>query len=254
MKSAQRLNGHSHQLPTRVGTVTAQLREMIVAGELDIGVRVPERELAEIFGVSRTPVRVALGILEAEGLVRGEPNRGFVVCGFNIEDTLSAFDVRGALEGLAARRAAEIGLGDAALTAFRECIDEGETIIALGQISAEDLQRWSQMNDKFHHTMIAASSLSTLEKVEEFMSRMPRVVTVRALFTDDERDNAVSRLTYAQADHERIFDAMSRGEGARAESLVREHAYMARKDLARLLGLGVVPHMRGSKVALVASP
>lgn len=241
----KRLPESTEQVTTRVESVTAKLRDMIVSGALAIGARVPERDLAEIFGVSRTPVRVALGILEAEGFVRGEPNRGFVVCGFSIEDTLSAFDVRGALEGLAARTAAERGLGDQALASFGECIEEGRTIIADGRFSSEYLERWQRMNDRFHDTLSEAANLPTLEKVREFMLRMPRVVSVRALFTDDERDNAVLRLTHSQFDHERIFDAMRRGQGARAESLVREHAHMAREDLARLLRSGVFPHMRG---------
>jgi GntR family transcriptional regulator of vanillate catabolism len=112
-------------MSTRVEAVTLQLREMIIAQELQPGSRVPERDLAEAFGVSRTPVRVALSILEAEGLVTSEPNRGFVVNGFSIEDVLSAFDVRGALEGLAARTAVERGLGDDALATLQACVAEG---------------------------------------------------------------------------------------------------------------------------------
>ena len=99
-------------MSTRVEAVTVKLREMIVAQELPAGSRVPERDLAEALGVSRTPVRVALGILEAEGLVSGVPNRGFVVSDFSIDDVLSAFDVRGALEGLAARSAVERGIDE----------------------------------------------------------------------------------------------------------------------------------------------
>lgn len=222
-------------MSTRVEAVTLKLRDMIIAGELPAGSRVPERDLAEAFGVSRTPVRVALGILEAEGLVSGEPNRGFVVCEFSLEDVLSAFDVRGVLEGLAARAAVERGIDRAALDTLQACITEGEMLVASGLCGADDMRRWSLANDSFHGTIIRSAGLGTLEKVHAFMSRMPLAAPVAILFTSDQHDDAQARMVEAHGDHVHIFEALNRGQAARAEDLMREHAYRSREHLARLL-------------------
>lgn len=222
-------------MATRVEAVTVKLREMIVSRALALGSRVPERDLADMLGVSRTPVRVALGILEAEGLVTGTPNCGFIVQEFSVEDVLSAFDVRGALEGLAARTAIERGLGRDAIDQLRACIAEGDALVNSGLCEAEDMRRWSLTNQVFHNTIIQAAGLSTLGKVYDFMSRMPLVAPVAILFTTDRRDDALDRMIDAHSDHVHLLDAFQRGEAARAEYLMREHAYRSRDHLARVL-------------------
>lgn len=225
-------------MATRVEAVTLKLREMIIAQELQPGSRVQERDLAEAFGVSRTPVRVALSILEAEGLVTSEPNRGFVVNAFSIEDVLSAFDVRGVLEGLAARTAVERGIGDENLATLQACVKEGEALVASGLCGADDMRRWSTSNDVFHRTLMDASGLSTLHKVHAFLAKMPLVAPIAILFTNDRQDDAHARMVDAHSDHVHILNAVSLGQAARAEDLMREHAHRSRDHLARLLMSG----------------
>ncbi|ESZ89038.1 MAG: GntR family transcriptional regulator [Blastomonas sp. CACIA14H2] len=225
-------------MATRVESVTLKLREMIVSQELKPGSRVPERDLAQAFGVSRTPVRVALSILEAEGLVTGEANRGFVVCDFSIDDVLSAFDVRGALEGLAARAAVERGLPADTIARLEACVAEGERLVAAGLCGADDMRSWSLANDEFHGAIIEASGLGTLQKVHAFLSKMPLVAPVAILFTNDQQDDAQARMLEAHSDHIHILDALRQGEGARAEFLMREHAHRSRNHLGRLLRSG----------------
>jgi len=224
-------------MSTRVEAVTVKLREMIVAQELPAGSRVPERDLAEALGVSRTPVRVALGILEAEGLVSGVPNRGFVVSDFSIDDVLSAFDVRGALEGLAARSAVERGIGEETFERLEQCVEDGRQLVAQG-LSEESMRRWSLVNEAFHDAIITASGLDVLEKVHAFLSRMPLVAPVAILFTNDHHDDAQARMVQAHDDHIHILDALRAGEGARVEHLMREHAHRSRQHLGRLLRSG----------------
>ena len=79
---------------------------MILTGEYGPEERLIEEQLAERLGVSRTPVRQALTMLEAEGLVEIAPNRGATVCSFSTEDVWDIYDLRAVLEGHAARRAA----------------------------------------------------------------------------------------------------------------------------------------------------
>src|SRR5215813_12762036 len=87
-----------------------RIREMILRGQLTSGRRVAEAPLAEMLGMSRTPVRQALPVLAQEGLLAEHETRGYVVRGFTTADILDAIDLRGVLEGLAARRVAERGI------------------------------------------------------------------------------------------------------------------------------------------------
>ena len=222
-------------MATRVEVVTVKLREMIVTGQFTPGSRVPERDLAELLGVSRTPVRVALGILEAEGLVSGAPNCGFVVRPFQVDEILSAYDVRGVLEGLAARTAVERGLSSAALQCLEDCVAEGESLLASGLLGDEEMRRWSAANDVFHGTLLDAAALPALNKTHAFISRMPLAAPIAIMFTSQHRDRARDRMAEAHSDHMHVLDALRRGQGARAEQLMREHAQRSRDNLAASL-------------------
>jgi DNA-binding GntR family transcriptional regulator len=92
---------------TVAGLVAERLRGDIVAGALEAGSRLRQVELARRFGVSTTPVREALAMLQREGLVRLHPQRGAVVFLPTVADLREHYEIRGALEGLAAAKAAE---------------------------------------------------------------------------------------------------------------------------------------------------
>jgi GntR family transcriptional regulator of vanillate catabolism len=91
-------------------SVVATLRQLIVSGRLSAGERVAEIPVADRLGVSRTPVRLAFRSLEQEGLLEKAGKRGFVVRRFSEADVRTAIEVRGTLEGLAARHLAERGM------------------------------------------------------------------------------------------------------------------------------------------------
>jgi GntR family transcriptional regulator, vanillate catabolism transcriptional regulator len=93
-----------------------QLRELILSGELSGGSRIAELAIVARLGVSRTPVRAALLRLEQEGLLRALPGGGYVVETFSERDIADAIELRGTLEGLLARLAAERGAPAAVLT------------------------------------------------------------------------------------------------------------------------------------------
>ena len=95
--------------------ILTQLRDHIVEGNLPDGSRVPERQLCEMLGISRTPLREALKVLAAEGLVELLPNRGARVRQLSEQDLAELFDIMGGLEGLAGRLACE-NISDAEIT------------------------------------------------------------------------------------------------------------------------------------------
>jgi GntR family transcriptional regulator, vanillate catabolism transcriptional regulator len=110
----------------RIDTVTTRLRELILAGDLDPGARLTELPFAKRLGVSRTPLRIALGELEKEGLLERLPTRAFKVREFPMEQ--KAIDVRGVLEGMAARIVAERGVDAATRRELDQRLAEGREL------------------------------------------------------------------------------------------------------------------------------
>ena len=96
--------------PSQTVRVQLRLRELILGGELKPGARIAELTLVERLNASRTPIRMALVRLEEEGLLEAIPSGGFMVKAFSERDILDSIELRGTLEGLAARFAAERGV------------------------------------------------------------------------------------------------------------------------------------------------
>src|SRR5215510_366005 len=120
-------NDRSRVKLTRTGNVRAgqtvkammRLRQLILDGKLKAGERVPELTLVEHTGVSRTPIRAALNQLAEEGLLQTSVSGGFIVRAFDEDEVFDAIDLRGTLEGAAARRAAERHPSHAELATLR---------------------------------------------------------------------------------------------------------------------------------------
>src|SRR5207253_10203621 len=118
-------------------TVKAQLRlrELIVGGELKPGQRIAELSLVERIGASRTPIRMALVRLQEEGLLEALPGGGFVVKDFSEDDIHDAIELRGTLEGLAVRLAAERGVSAVLVAEARDCLERIDQILADPEIT-----------------------------------------------------------------------------------------------------------------------
>ncbi len=101
-----------------------ELREKIVSGELPGGMRLFEVSLAETLEISRTPVREALSRLAEEGLLDRLPNGGFVVRRFGYADVIDSIELRGVMEGTAARLAAERGASPEGLARLQEIVEK----------------------------------------------------------------------------------------------------------------------------------
>jgi len=211
-------------------TVRAQvrLRELIVGGELQPGVRIPELSLVERLGVSRTPVRAALLRLQEEGLLELLPGGGFAVREFSETDIYDAIEVRGTLEGLAARLAAERGAPAVVLAEAKDCLDHIDELLAHATFGDEAIAAYTLHNGRFHQLLAALSGSDVIvRQIERAISlpfASPNVVGgagVRA------RDSFV----IAQGQHRAVIEAIEQREGARAEGVMREHARIARDNL-----------------------
>lgn len=211
--------------------IVLKLREMIVSGALAPGERVTEIPIAEQLGVSRTPVRYALGILSREGLVVPTDNRrGFVVRAFTPKDILDAIRVRGLLEGMAAHDLARTGLTPDLEAGLIACVEEGARLFAKGHLADEDGVTWTDLNGRFHDLIVDGSANQALAHALQINDKVP-FASAKA-FLDDRSDPGVARrqfdvLYLAQKQHEAIFQALRTGESSRAEALMREHSYAA---------------------------
>jgi GntR family transcriptional regulator of vanillate catabolism len=208
-----------------------RIREMILRGELSAGERVAEAPLAELLGMSRTPVRQALPVLAQEGLLAEHETRGYVVRGFTTADILDAIDMRGVLEGLAARRVAERGASRAVLLALRECLAEGDQILAEGHVADKAEALYVDMNVRFHQLIVAECRSAIIQQALERNARIPFAGPQALAIDKTSVDRMHGTLLYAHRQHHSIVSALERGEGARVEALMREHTNPVKENL-----------------------
>lgn len=216
--------------------VVLELRRMILRGDYGPGERVTEISVAEKLGVSRTPVRLAFGALEREGLLTTWPGGGYTVTSFTPKQINDAFELRGVLEGMAARLVAEKGLSRDLARQLRSCLDEGDEILANEPFDvAADFQRYAEMNARFHDLIVDAADSLPLKRALALNDAMPFSSSHSVVFN---RTRSIGKglrlLSFLHFQHRAIFDAIEGGEGARAEAAMREHAITARQSLGKI--------------------
>jgi GntR family transcriptional regulator, vanillate catabolism transcriptional regulator len=191
--------------------------------------------LAKRLGVSRTPLRLALGEIEKQGLLERLPTRGFKVREFPMEQVAHAIDVRGVLEGMAARIVTERGLDAATQGELEQCLAEGRELTDIPPGGVIDPMRWAAMNARFHWAIVRAARNPALTSALEHNERIPMAAAAAITFNSAVQEMAYPLLCRAQEDHVSILQALTRREGARAEALLREHAYRSRENKRLLL-------------------
>ncbi len=214
-------------------TVKAQLRlrELIVGGELKPGLRIAELALVERLGVSRTPVRAALVRLREEGLLEALPGGGFVVKDFSEDDVHDAIELRGTLEGLAARLAAERGASPVLVAAARECLEAIDAVLAAPQLDEAAFGAYVQWNGRWHDLLAEMAGSELIARQLERVKTLPFASPNGFVRVGAEHPRSRDSLLVAQAQHRAVIDAIVHREGARAEALMREHARIAQQHL-----------------------
>ncbi|BEU98313.1 GntR family transcriptional regulator [Acidovorax sp. DW039] len=232
-----------------------RLREMILAGDLPGGARIAELALVDLLGVSRTPIREALLRLEQEGLLTCLPSGGYAVRTFSEADVADAIELRGTMEGLCARLAAERGVDAALLDQAHACLDDIDQVLQPPALDDEGFARYVELNARFHHLLarMAGDGLMAreLERIKSLPFASPSAFVVVQTHSSAARD----MLVVAQDQHRQVIDATTRREGARAEALMREHSRITRRNLLaavqnpQLEGLPGVGLIRGRVVS-----
>lgn len=211
--------------------VMVRIREMILHGELAPGARVREVELASRLGVSRTPVRESLPILAQEGVLTQLDTRGFVVRAFTPQEIMDAIDVRGVLEGLAARMLAEQGPPRRLIQSLHECLREGDEIFAKRHLLQSDEARYGEMNKQFHSLIVQGAGSKVITEAIERNDRIPFAAAHAIAFDRVDLPGMYDMLSFSHRQHHAIVQALENGEGARVAALMFEHAYTSKASI-----------------------
>jgi len=190
--------------------VVERLRDMIVQGELEPGVKLNERVLCERLRTSRTPVREAIKFLASEGLVELLPNRGAIVTRITATTVREIFVLLGALEALAGELAC-VNASDANIAAIRALHYEMLAHHARGELAA-----YFRCNQKIHLSLVECTGNTALANTYRALNSHVRRARYMANFSHERWDHAVE-------EHQKILDALVRRDGALLPVLLRSH-------------------------------
>ena len=207
--------------------VLVALRRMVADGTIKPGARIAEIPTAAALGVSRMPVRTALRALEHEGLVEKLGARGYPPLLVDEAAITRAPKVRGLLEGLAARRVAERGLGEAEETQLVAILAEGDALFAKGHLADGDLDGFYRYNLAFHDLLIAASGNPSIALALGRNNHLPFASAAALALDWDDLEGEYRHLLAAHDEHRAVFEAIRSGDADRAERLMRGHASVA---------------------------
>jgi DNA-binding GntR family transcriptional regulator len=197
------------------------LRDEILSGSLTPGAELSEVALAESLGVSRGPIREAIGRLAAEGLVTVRPRRGAVVSSLSTEEFIELYQVREALELLAVQLAVP-RLGTDDITALQALIDEMSTRAERKQVG-----EFFEANTAFHARLVDASGNAKLiDMYRQLLDQLGRYRR-RSL-------QLRGNLQRSVAEHAAILRAAKRGDAERAAHLMSEHIRVPQRGLKAL--------------------
>jgi len=201
--------------------VAERLRQRIYSHELPPGSWVDEQALADDYGISRTPLREALKVLAAEGLVTLKPRRGCYVTEISERDLDEIFNVMALLEGQCAQLTARKAT-DADLERLRKIHETLEKAAANGDIGG-----FFEANQAFHHAVQSIADNRWLLHVIEDLRKVIKLSRQHSLFGE-------GRLEQSLAEHRGVLAALAARDEKRAETLMRTHILSGRAALGRL--------------------
>ena len=196
-----------------------ELRSLVLSGSFDGGERLAEIALAERLNLSRTPLRKAMDRLVDEGLLERIETGGCRVAQFTKADIHDAIELRGVLEGTAARLAAERGALPELAERMAGVLNQLDEAVS----GTLDFKAYVALNGEFHDLLanreVARAGRLPAASPSAFMQGQELIPDFR------------ESLTRAQRQHRGIYEAIMDRQGSRAEALAREHARLARNNL-----------------------
>ncbi len=190
--------------------VAQRLRQMLVESRIAPGAKLNERELAELLQVSRTPLREAIKMLAAEGLVELLPNRGAVAVSLSEADILNTFEVMAGLEAqsgeLAAQRITDAELGEIHALHFE----------MMAAYTRQDLSAYYTLNARIHRAISAAAKNPVLAAVYNQVNARLQALRFRSNQDGEKWRRAVK-------EHEKMIDALDRRDAAAMREVLLTH-------------------------------
>lgn len=191
-------------------TVYMELKEMILNKQLQPGELLVQNQLSQTMGVSRTPLRKALGQLEMEGLLEASP-KGWYVKEFGAGEMISVFRIRAVLEGLACRLAAN--RLEAPDLAYMQSMFEH----ACEQVNEHQAEAYYKADVKFHAMIVAAAADPILKKT----------ITTNQIIATSQMQGLYRDPRETLVEHLAIIAALRERDGVKAEQLMRSHIEQA---------------------------
>jgi GntR family transcriptional regulator of vanillate catabolism len=237
---------------SQTARATLTLREMLVKGQFRPGERIREVPLAAQLNVSRIPLHLALERLAHEGFLAVRPTRGFVVQQFSTEDIHDAIELRGLLEGAAARLASQRLRDVKELAPMEEASQEILKLVRRPKLTIEAFKQYIVLNEKFHGALLDLSRSRMLRRAVEQACSLP-FASPAAFLERQIISTDLHELFLISADqHCGIVEAIASRDGLRAEMLTREHALVARRNLDDALkNRERIPGLSGVKLVSV---
>jgi DNA-binding GntR family transcriptional regulator len=204
--------------------VLSRLRDFVVEGRWPPGARIPEKELCADIGVSRTPLREALKVLAAEGLIELLPNRGARVRRFTDADVRNFFELLAALESAAGRLAC-VRITDAEIAAVERLHYD-----MYGHYMRRELPPYFRLNQAIHLAIVAAARNPALKETYESVTARMRQFRYSA--------NTIARDRWGEAmrEHEQILDALRRRAGEELASILFDHLLKKYEAVSQVAG------------------
>ena len=215
--------------------VVLRLRTMLVEGRIAPGAKLNERELCEQLRVSRTPLREAIKLLAAEGLVDLLPNRGAVAVRLTESDVVNAFEVLGGLEAMSGELAAQ-RVTDDELTEIRAMHYE-----MLASFTREDLSGYYRLNALIHTAINAAAKNPLLTSTYQGINARVQSLRFRT-------NQNTAKWKRAMKEHEQMIEALAARDPAALRAILLEHLINKRNTVLDLMRAGEVnPPASGAK-------
>lgn len=208
---------------TRSLRVAETLRTKIINNDLAPGSHLLESELVDLLGVSRTPIREALVLLEARGLIEIRPRHGIRVRHLTIEDMEEIYDILIELEPLAAAKAAEAGHPEERFVVVEGCLGRMEAALEVSDRAA-----WAEADNAFHRELLALSgSRRLVAAVEVFSDQVHRARMITLHMRPEPKDS--------NTNHRELVDAIRGGCAEEARAIHRAHRIKAKGTIVEAL-------------------
>lgn len=202
--------------------VAQRLRQMLVEGRIAPGAKLNERELSELLKVSRTPLREAIKMLAAEGLVELLPNRGAIAVSLNEADVLNTFEVMAGLEGMAGELAA------ARITPEELAEIQAMQFEMMAAYTRRDLSTYYAVNARIHGAISAAAKNPVLATVYQQVNARLQALRFRSNQDGEKWKRAVK-------EHEKMIEALAAHDGNAMREILQQHLRNKRDVVLELL-------------------